>query len=102
MDDRKLLDTIRPLIGEAETADDCSMFDLGDGRILVSSTDMLHETTDFPKGMTELLVRIPFLLLLLLLVRDIVNYYFLQSSLEVLLSLNARWIYLNNYFTNGI
>ena len=53
MDDRKLLDTIRPLIGEAETADDCSMFDLGDGRILVSSTDMLHETTDFPKGMTE-------------------------------------------------
>ncbi len=53
MDDRKLLDTIRPLIGESETADDCSMFDLGDGRILVSSTDMLHETTDFPKGMTE-------------------------------------------------
>ena len=53
MDDRKLLEGIRPLIGETETADDCAMFALGDGRILVSSTDMLHETTDFPKGMTE-------------------------------------------------
>ena len=53
MDDRKLLEGIRSLIGEAETADDCAMFALGDGRILVSSTDMLHETTDFPQGMTE-------------------------------------------------
>lgn len=53
MDDRSLLDSIRHLIGEDETADDCAAFDLSDGRILVSSTDMLHETTDFPKGMTE-------------------------------------------------
>ncbi|ABN06612.1 thiamine-monophosphate kinase [Methanocorpusculum labreanum Z] len=53
MDDRSLLDSIRHLIGEDETADDCAAFDLLDGRILVSSTDMLHETTDFPKGMTE-------------------------------------------------
>ena len=53
MDDRALLASIRHLIGEYETADDCAGFDLGDGRILVSSTDMLHETTDFPKGMTE-------------------------------------------------
>ncbi len=53
MDDRSLLETIRPLIGEAETADDCACYKLPDGRILVSSTDMLHETTDFPAGMTE-------------------------------------------------
>jgi len=53
MDDRALLASIRHLIGEDETADDCAGFDLSDGRILVSSTDMLHETTDFPKGMTE-------------------------------------------------
>ncbi len=53
MDDRSLLASIRHLIGEEETVDDCASFDLGDGRILVSSTDMLHETTDFPKGMTE-------------------------------------------------
>ena len=53
MDDRKLLASIRTLIGEEETADDCAAFPLGDGRVLVSSTDMLHETTDFPQGMTE-------------------------------------------------
>jgi len=53
MDDRKLLETIRPLIGTAETADDCSMYKLPNGQILVASTDMLHETTDFPDGMTE-------------------------------------------------
>jgi thiamine-monophosphate kinase len=52
MDDRKLLSAIRGLVGEAETADDCACYDLGDGRMLVSSTDMLHETTDFPPGMT--------------------------------------------------
>jgi len=53
MDDRELLEQIRPLIGRKETADDCAAFPLDDGRILVSSTDMLHETTDFPKGMTD-------------------------------------------------
>lgn len=53
MDDRKLLASIRTLIGEEETADDCASFPLPDGRVLVSSTDMLHETTDFPKGMSE-------------------------------------------------
>lgn len=53
MDDRELLEEIRPLIGRKETADDCAAFSLGDGRILVSSTDMLHETTDFPVGMTD-------------------------------------------------
>ena len=53
MDDRKLLASIRTLIGEEETADDCAVFTLPDGNLLVSSTDMLHETTDFPNGMTE-------------------------------------------------
>lgn len=53
MDDREMLGTIRDLIGREETADDCAAFSLGDGAVLVSSTDMLHETTDFPKGMTE-------------------------------------------------
>ncbi|HJJ43650.1 MAG TPA: thiamine-phosphate kinase [Methanocorpusculum sp.] len=53
MDDRSLLGSIRHLIGEEETADDCAAFELPDGKILVSSTDMLHETTDFPEGMTE-------------------------------------------------
>lgn len=52
MDDRLLLDCIRGIIGEKETEDDCSVFDLGN-RFLVMSTDMLHETTDFPEGMTD-------------------------------------------------
>lgn len=53
MNDRDLLKTIRPLIGTAETSDDCAAVPLGDGRILLASTDMLHATTDFPAGMTE-------------------------------------------------
>lgn len=54
MNDRELLETIRDLIGREETADDCAAFSVGDKTgILVSTTDMLHETTDFPKGMTE-------------------------------------------------
>jgi len=47
-----LLDGIRGIVGEKETEDDCSVLDLGD-RLLVMTTDMLHETTDFPKGMTD-------------------------------------------------
>ena len=54
MDDRQLLESIRDLIGRTETSDDCAAFPLDNGKkILVSTTDMLHETTDFPKGMTE-------------------------------------------------
>ena len=53
MNDRELLKTIIPLIGKEETSDDCAAFDLGDGRVLVSSTDMLHRKTDFPQGSTD-------------------------------------------------
>ena len=54
MDDRQLLETIRDLIGRNETADDCAAFEFDEGRLIqVATTDMLHETTDFPKGMTE-------------------------------------------------
>lgn len=52
MDDRRLLDSIRGIIGEQETGDDCLVLDISD-RYLVVSTDMLHETTDFPTGMTD-------------------------------------------------
>ncbi|MBW6518539.1 MAG: thiamine-phosphate kinase [ANME-2 cluster archaeon] len=46
------IDTVSPfpIVGPGE--DDCSVIELGEGRYLVSSTDMLHESTDFPKGMT--------------------------------------------------
>lgn len=53
MDEIKLLNDLKKLIGERKTADDCAEFELPDGRILVSTTDMLHETTDFPKGMSD-------------------------------------------------
>ena len=52
MDDRALLNMIRGIVGEKETEDDCSVISLGD-QYLVSTTDMLHETTDFPEGMTD-------------------------------------------------
>jgi thiamine-monophosphate kinase len=39
-----------PMVGPGE--DDCAVIEIGEGRYLVSSTDMLHESTDFPKGMT--------------------------------------------------
>ncbi|MCL7414791.1 MAG: thiamine-phosphate kinase [ANME-2 cluster archaeon] len=41
---------LRPLVGPGE--DDCAVLEICEGRYLVSSTDMLHERTDFPKGMT--------------------------------------------------
>ena len=40
------------IVGEKETADDCSVLAVGD-RFLVMTTDMLHEMTDFPAGMTD-------------------------------------------------
>ncbi|MDV0442834.1 thiamine-phosphate kinase [Methanorbis rubei] len=54
MDDRELLETIRDLIGRDETADDCAASEFEEGKLIqVATTDMLHETTDFPKGMTK-------------------------------------------------
>jgi thiamine-monophosphate kinase len=54
MDDRQLLETIRELIGRSETSDDCATYPIdNEKKTLVSTTDMLHEKTDFPHGMTE-------------------------------------------------
>lgn len=52
MDDRALLDIIRPVCGPDTCSDDCAILTLPCGT-LVTSTDMLHERSDFPKGMTE-------------------------------------------------
>ncbi len=52
MDDRALVQMIRGIIGTDATDDDCAVIDDGEN-YLVMSTDMLHETTDFPKGMTD-------------------------------------------------
>ena len=52
MDDRSLLSRIRDIIGTENTLDDCAVFPCGDA-FMVATTDMLHETTDFPAGMTD-------------------------------------------------
>ncbi|MDN7026143.1 thiamine-phosphate kinase [Methanoculleus sp. FWC-SCC1] len=51
MDDRDLLARVQAVIGREQTLDDCAVLPLG-GEYLVATTDMLHETTDFPRGMT--------------------------------------------------
>ncbi|HDQ07583.1 MAG TPA: thiamine-phosphate kinase [Methanoculleus sp.] len=52
MDDRDLVKVVADVIGADRTADDCAVIPFGD-EVLVLSTDMLHETTDFPVGMTD-------------------------------------------------
>jgi thiamine-monophosphate kinase len=52
VDDRELLSVICPVLGEDACADDCAILEPIPG-VPVVSTDMLHETTDFPQGMTD-------------------------------------------------
>ena len=52
MDDRALLDVIRPVCGADTCSDDCAIIRLPCGT-LVTSTDMLHMQSDFPEGMTN-------------------------------------------------
>ena len=52
MDDRDLVKVVAEVIGADRTADDCAIIPFGD-EVLVLTTDMLHETTDFPAGMTD-------------------------------------------------
>ncbi len=52
MDDRTLLASIRDIVGTEHTEDDCAVLPCGDA-CLVATTDMVHETTDFPAGMTD-------------------------------------------------
>ncbi|MDD1652089.1 MAG: thiamine-phosphate kinase [Methanomicrobiales archaeon] len=52
MDDRGLLAGILDLVDREQAGDDCAVLPCGDG-LLVVTTDMVHEATDFPRGMTE-------------------------------------------------
>lgn len=52
MDDRELLKKISGIIGLKKVLDDCALIPVKDTNIVVS-TDMLHEKTDFPQGMTN-------------------------------------------------
>ncbi len=52
MDERGLHRLIGTIIDPERLADDCAVIPCGD-LAMVASTDMLHETTDFPAGMTD-------------------------------------------------
>jgi thiamine-monophosphate kinase len=52
VDDRSLLALIRDIVGIENTLDDCAVLPCGEA-LMVATTDMLHETTDFPAGMTD-------------------------------------------------
>lgn len=52
MDEQELRKVVREIIGTEQTLDDCAVFCCGD-EILVATTDMLHQQTDFPSGMTD-------------------------------------------------
>lgn len=51
MDDRNLLAEVIEVLGRECCTDDCAVIPFGTD-YLVATTDMLHETTDFPAGMT--------------------------------------------------
>jgi thiamine-monophosphate kinase len=52
VDERGLHRLIGTIIAPERLEDDCAVIPCGD-RLMVASTDMLHETTDFPAGMTD-------------------------------------------------
>ena len=52
MDERGLHRLIGTIIDPERLSDDCAVIPCGD-RLMVASTDMLHEAPDFPAGMTD-------------------------------------------------
>ncbi len=52
MDERELKKLVGEVIGREHTRDDCAVLTCQD-ELLVATTDMLHEETDFPVGMTD-------------------------------------------------
>jgi thiamine-monophosphate kinase len=52
LDERDAKQLVREVIGLEHTLDDCAVIPCSDD-MLVATTDMLHETTDFPPGITD-------------------------------------------------
>lgn len=52
MDERELKKLVREIVGNEHTLDDCAVLACG-ADLVVATTDMLHEETDFPGGMTD-------------------------------------------------
>ncbi len=52
MDDRELLKVVMGIVGRENCLDDCAELPCGD-QVMVATTDMLHQTTDFVPGMSD-------------------------------------------------
>lgn len=52
MDERALLREVYDIVGKEHCLDDCAVVTCGDN-LIVATTDMLHETTDFPSGISD-------------------------------------------------
>ena len=52
MDDRELLKVVMGIVGQENCLDDCAELPCGD-QVMVATTDMLHQTTDFVPGMSD-------------------------------------------------
>jgi thiamine-monophosphate kinase len=52
LDEREAKEVVRQIIGSEQTLDDCAVIPCSDD-LLVATTDMLHEKTDFPAGITN-------------------------------------------------
>jgi thiamine-monophosphate kinase len=52
LDERDAKKVVREIIGSEQTLDDCAVIPCSDD-LLVATTDMLHEKTDFPAGITD-------------------------------------------------
>jgi thiamine-monophosphate kinase len=52
LDERDAKQIVREVIGTEHTLDDCAVLSCSDD-LLVVTTDMLHESTDFPAGITD-------------------------------------------------
>jgi len=52
LDERALKRVVASVVGKDAVLDDCAVLALGD-TFLVATTDMLHESTDFPEWMTD-------------------------------------------------
>jgi len=53
LDERELKEVVASVIGRDAVLDDCAVLPIQDDSYIVATTDMLHESTDFPRGMTE-------------------------------------------------
>jgi thiamine-monophosphate kinase len=52
VDDRELLKVVMDIVGRENCLDDCAELPCGD-QVMVATTDMLHQTTDFVPGMSD-------------------------------------------------